>query len=44
LAHNGTGDGRWLNNSPDGTLVTSRKSDDLPAFNKNAIEIFQRVL
>jgi protease I len=27
----------------DGTLATSRKPDDLPAFNKKAIEIFQRV-
>ncbi len=26
----------------DGVLVTSRKPDDLPAFNKKAIEIFQR--
>lgn len=26
----------------DGTLVTSRKPDDLPAFTKKAIETFQR--
>jgi protease I len=27
----------------DGTQVTSRKPDDLPAFNKKAIALFQRI-